>query len=331
MVNNNSLGSAKRWAVGVDLGATNLRVALVDSTGNILKLVKCKSASDPSDFQTNISLCAKLVGQILTCPETHDAPPSGIGLGLGFLVSQDGMVVRAGLSRHEPFVLIPFQQLLIAALKTDLPVKADNDSKAATWGEYCFGAGRGTKNMICLTVGTGIGGGIVVDGKLVHGADGLAGHIGWISVALHGQIHPSGVVGKLEDYVSGNIIAANARTLIQLGRGSKVLELAGGNLEAVTSDLVFDAAADGDALARRVIEDAGYALGIAITSLLHILNPEVVVIGGGVAERGADFLNSVRQTVATHSGVKYSATPILAAELGNRAGVVGAAAFMWPK
>jgi glucokinase len=207
-------------------------------------------------------------------------------------------------------------------------VYVDNDSKGAALGEFLYGAGRGTRNMVCLTVGTGVGGGLVLDGKLVHGAQGLAGLAGVMSVDMHGERCPSGAMGCLEHYASGSGIARAARTTLRAGRTSVLREDAGGNIEAVTSEMVFAAAKRGDAVATKTVRDAAYALGIAISTLLHLLNPEVVVIGGGVAEQGELFLEPVRRTVAEHTIAHYL-VPIKAAELGNMAGVVGAAALCW--
>lgn len=315
-----------QYAIGADVGGTNIRAALVSSEGKILKFIRRREVmTGELDLETRLIRLAGMIRKVLGSPEAAGLTLKGVGVGSGSLVSVDGEIAGHNGERDPNFKIIPFKALLEKGLPPALPVFVDNDSKAAAWGEYLFGAGRGTAHMVCLTVGTGIGGGIVIDGKLLHGARGFAGHLGFVSVDMHGPRSRAGVKGCIEDYASGTAIAKAARAALHTGRKSLLVEMAGGDIETVSSDQVFDAQAAGDALAGEVIREAAYALGIAVSTLINTFNPDVVVIGGGVAERGDVFLEPVRETVLEYALRPMCRTPIKAAELGNLAGVFGAA------
>jgi glucokinase len=321
--------SAVRYAVGVDRGASNVRLGLVRNDGIIVKVVKeWDPLQSVDEFAPSVQRLAAMLPRFLALPEVRAVPLDGVGVVVAGNINRQGEMIGHVGPRGVPWTPVPVQAFVQEAVGASLPVRVDNDSKGATWGEYLYGAGRGTSNMICLTVGTGVGGGLVVDGKLVQGAQGLAGLVALISVDMYGECCPSGAMGCVEHYASGPGIARAARKALREGRASALTANASGDTEAVTSELVFAAAQKGDGLAREVVWNAAYALGIAICSLLHVLNPEVVVIGGGVADQGALFLDPVRRTVSEHS-IPHYLVPIKAAELGNLAGVVGAAALFW--
>jgi len=317
-----------REAIGVDLGSTNIRVALVRQDGEIVRLLRDKAAGSVTlDFGPKVDQIAGMVDQLLDLTGVDWDMLAGVGVGVGGHIDRDGVITGANGPRETVWFPFPFRTRLSEALGRALPLCVDNDSKVAAWGEYLYGAGRGARDVVCLTLGTGVGGGIIIDGKLVHGAAGLAGHLGFVSVDMHGPLCPSGVPGCIEHYASGTAIGRDACSGLKSGCYSKLCDLVEG--ETVASTTVFEAARRGDWLARQTINNAAYALGIAICSLLHTLNPEVVIIGGGVAEQGDVFLNPVRQTVREHAMLGYAQTPILPAEMGDRAGVVGAAALCW--
>lgn len=318
-----------RFAVGVDRGASNVRLGLVRSDGNIVKVVKERDPLRSADeFAPSVQRLATMLSRFLALPEVQAVPLDGVGVVVAGNINRQGEMISHVGPRGVPWTPLPVRALVQQIVGASLPVYVDNDSKGAAWGEYLYGAGRGTRDMVCLTVGTGIGGGLVMDGKLVQGARGLAGLAGLISVDMYGECCPSGAMGCVEHYASGSGIARAARRALRDGRPSVLLEDANGDIEAVTSEMVFAAAQRGDGLALTTIGNAAYALGIAICTLLHLLNPEVVVVGGGMAEQGEIFLEPVRRTAAEHSIPNYWA-PIKVAELGNLAGVAGAAALCW--
>ena len=298
-----------RYAIGADLGGTNIRAALVRDDGTCVKSLRRRTIGDAGTYEyieNSIDALVALFADLSATPEAAGQPLDGVGVGVTGLINRSGAFIGGKGPPDSYRHPLPIRDRLAEQL--DVPVWVDNDSKAAAWGEYCYGAGRGANSMICLTVGTGIGGGIVLDGRLFHGADGLAGHMGFMTLDLHGTRGPSGVVGYLEQLASGTAIAQMA------GR---------------SGESVFEAYRQGDSTARDVIGKVAYALGVAIASLLHILNPDVVVIGGGVAEQGDTFLDLIRAVVRDTSMVNFRATQIRAAELGDAAGVIGAAALCW--
>ncbi len=318
-----------RHAVGVDRGASNVRMGLVRNDGTVVKAVQ---EWDPFHSMDEVGasivrLTHMLLG-FLALPELQAVSLDGVGVVIAGNINRRGEMIGHVGPRGVPWTPVPVQALVQQSVGASLPVRVDNDSKGAAWGEYLYGAGRGTRNMACLTVGTGIGGGLVLDGRLIHGAEGLAGLVALISVDMHGERCPSGAMGCVEHYASGSGIARAARRALHHRRESTLRADARGEIEAVTSEMVFAAARRGDALAQETVLNAAYALGIAICSLLHTLNPEVVVIGGGVAEQGDFFLEPVRRTVSEHS-IPHYVVPIKVAELGDLAGVVGAAALCW--
>jgi len=320
----------KMMAIGVDLGSTNIRVALVRHNGDIVRLLRDRAVGDgPLDFGPKVEQIAKMFDQVLELTGVDRAALAGVGVGVGGHIDREGVIIGTNGPRGMVWRPFPFRTRLSKELALDIPVIVDNDSKVAAWGEYLYGAGRGARDVVCLTIGTGVGGGIIMDGKLVHGASGLAGHLGFVSVDMHGPRCPSGVLGCVEHYASGTAIGRDARQAIQAGRLSQISDPARDTIGDVSSRQVFEAARQGDRLAAETIRNAAHALGIATCSLLHTLNPEVVIIGGGVAEQGDLFLAPVRQTVREYAMRSYTHTPIKAAEMGNAAGVVGAAALCW--
>lgn len=326
-----SAGSAgAACAIGIDLGASNVRVGLVRSDGQVLALHSQPTvAGGLYESEALLEQLAALVGGALASPEARDLPLAGIGVGMAGQINRQGEVVGTSRPRQSGWQILPFRALFASRLAMELPTHVENDAKAAAWGEYLYGAGRGSRSMICLTIGTGVGGGLVLDGRLYHGSSGLAGHLGLMSVQMHGERCPCGMVGCLERYASGTGIAEAARQALIRGRRSAMLELAGGRIDLVTCETVFAAGRSGDALAQEVIGNAAYALGVAIAGLLHVLNPDVVVVGGGVADQGDAFLQPVRQAVAGLSMPSFAGTPVLPAQLGSLAGVIGAAALCW--
>ena len=206
-------------------------------------------------------------------------------------------------------------------------IAIDNDSKAATLGEFVFGAGKGTSNMVHFTLGTGVGGGIIVDKQLVHGELGIAGHLGFISVDKDGPRCVSGMIGCVEYYSSGTAIANRGKQLVREIPNSLMEKKIGGDIDLLSSPIVFSAAEEGDPLALKVINEAASYLGMSITTCIHAVNPEIVTLGGGLAERGQMFIEQVRESVKKYAMKKYRDTPIVIAKMGDNAGVLGAAAM----
>ena len=208
-----------------------------------------------------------------------------------------------------------------------VPVYIGNDCNLAALGEYRFGAGMGRDNIVYIAIGTGIGGGVIIDGRLFTGSGGLATELGHMTIDPSGPRCNCGNTGCLEALASGTAIARAAVERIQCGEASTITRLATSDLGRVTAETVQTAAISGDKLARDVIERAGRDLGIGITNLLHLFNPELVIIGGGVAMMGELILNPARKTVAERAMPGFI-VPIVPSSLGDDAGLLGAVALV---
>jgi glucokinase len=318
-----------KYAIGIDRGGTNVRIGLVSSTGEILKLVKQQMPMRAlEDMVSTGELLLPLITDFMKLPEAENKRVCGIGVSMAGVINQKGEVVDSCFPHVSESYPIPLQATLYKGMGRAYPVLVENDSKAATYGEYIFGAGVGTQNMVCFTIGTGVGGGLILNGKLFHGHSGYAGLLGFISVDLHGIRCPSGVIGCLDAYACGTVIRRDAQSALREGQSSILMDVCKGKIEDIGSEMVFEAARSGDKLSKRIIEDNAYALGIGIASILHIINPELVILGGGVVEQGEIYLDAVRSTVRRYALRCYANTPIKLAELGNLAGVVGAASLI---
>jgi len=297
-------------AVGIDVGGTNLRAGLVGGSGLVGPVVR--RDSDVSDADA-------LVASILGALEELDGGPgrgSPVGLGVAGLVDRDGRL------RYGPNVGLrdaPLEQLLRDALGDDgRPVRVVNDASAAVVGEHRMGAAEGHRDVIMFTLGTGVGGGAIVDGRLLEGANGFAGEFGHLIIAEGGREAPSGVPGTVEAYVSGTAIAIEAAEAVRRGlAGARPLDAHG----------VVAAATSGESWALVVLERVGVRLGIAAASVAAVLDPSIIVIGGGAGDAAAPFLlPAARSAFASHlMGAPHRPMPeIVAAELGDDAGVIGA-------
>ena len=203
-----------------------------------------------------------------------------------------------------------------------------NDSSAAALGEYRFGAGKGTRNFIMLTVGTGIGGGIIIEGKLYNGAVGSAGELGHMTIDVNGPLCNCGNTGCLEMLASGKAMARLAKRRIIQGEKSVLVEMLAGKVDDITAEQIGIAARNGDKLASEVISDIATYLGVGMVNLVNIFNPEVLAVAGGVAKLGDLLMEPARRIVKERAfPISARTVRIVTARLGDEAGVLGAAAF----
>jgi glucokinase len=203
-----------------------------------------------------------------------------------------------------------------------------NDASAGALGEHHFGAGRGVNSLVYLTVGTGIGGGIIINGKLYLGQSGSAGEIGHMTIDVNGPTCSCGNIGCWEMLASGTAIAREAIKRISQGEGSSLSQIAGGKIENITAEKVGVAARGGDGLALEVISKAATYLGVGMVNLVNIFNPEMIIVGGGVAQMGDLLLEPARRVVTERAfQLSAQAVRIVLAQLGDNAGVLGAAIF----
>lgn len=313
-----------RFVLGIDIGGTNLVVGSVAEDGSSLVAL----GSEPTDAEAGqsdvldrlITLAQRTIDQ--TRREVRGAEIIGIGVGApGPLDTKSGIVL---LTPNLGWVNLPLRQIIHDRLA--LPAALDNDANCAVLGEWWMGAARGTRIAIGITIGTGIGGGLIIDGKLFHGASDCAGEIGHTTIDTEGRRCKCGNYGCLEAYASGPNIALRACEEIKAGAVSRLSQYVNGDLRQITAQTVYQAAHDGDDLALEVVNDTAKFLGAGIANLVNIFNPEVVVVCGGVTLAGDHLFVPLRREVARRAfKPAVSVCRIVPSELSGTAGVYGAA------
>jgi glucokinase len=313
-----------RFVLGIDIGGTNLVVGSVAEDGSTM----VASSSEPTHSEAGATdVVDRLVGLAeraiaITRREAPGAEILGVGVGApGPLDTKRGIVL---LTPNLGWVNMPLRQLIHDRL--GLPAALDNDANCAVIGEWWVGAARGARHAIGITIGTGIGGGLIIDGQLYHGASDVAGEIGHTTIDTEGRRCKCGNYGCLEAYASGPNIALRAVEELEAGAESRLRALVDGDLGKVTAQTVYQAAADGDELALEVVNDTAKFLGVGIGNLLNVFNPEVVVVCGGVTLAGDHLFEPLRREVARRAfKPAVNACRIVPGELAGTAGVYGAA------
>ncbi len=308
--------------IGIDVGGTNVKIALVDKIGKIIY-----SNSVPTYAKMGYEYTVNNIKQAIKdlMKETNTTAKDIDGIGFDFPGQVDYKTGVVKLAPNIPgWVNVPIAQMIEEEFH--IPTRIDNDVRCAALGEMKFGAGQGCENFVCITVGTGIGSGLVVNGQLVRGASNAAGEIGHIKLQMKdGLICGCGDTGCLEAYASGPSIVAMAQDYIKGGKSTKFREMAAAEGGEITPYMVAKAAEAGDPVAKRIFAIVGEYIGIGLTSVINLLNPEKVIIGGGVAEAGDLLLDPIRKTIKERAMVVAgSAVEIVPAQLGNSAGVIGA-------
>ena len=313
-----------RYVLGIDIGGTNLVVGSVAEDGSRI----VATANEPTHAEAGAKdVLERLVGLAeraieATRREISGAEILGVGVGApGPLDTKRGIVL---LTPNLGWVNLPLRQIIHERL--GLPAALDNDANCAVLGEWWVGAARGARTAIGITIGTGIGGGLILDGKLFHGASDVAGEIGHTTIDTEGRRCKCGNYGCLEAYASGPNIALRAVEEIEAGAVSRLPSLVGGDLSKITAQTVYQAAADGDDLALEVVNDTAKFLGVGIGNLLNVFNPEVVVVCGGVTLAGDHLFVPLRREAARRAfKPAVTACRIVPGELAGTAGVYGAA------
>ncbi|RWP17291.1 ROK family protein [Mesorhizobium sp.] len=309
-----------RLALAFDLGGTELRGALVESDGGVVAQVSAPTMAIAGSDAV-IGQIIALAGALLT--QRPQADVVGIGIGApGPLDPKAGIVIAPPtLAGWHDVPLID-----ILGKHFGLPVRLENDANAAALGEWRFGAGRGSDSLVFVTVSTGIGGGVVADGHIYHGRRGLAAEIGHMTITGEGDRCFCGAVGCFEAVASGTALGRRATTLTTPGDGSLLRRLSADG--DVSARQVVEAARAGDISALELIEVEARWLGIGFTNLLHLYSPDLIVMGGGLAN-GFDLLApTIRATVEQRAMPAYRDVPIVPAQLGGRAGLIGAASLI---
>lgn len=307
-------------AVGIDIGGTKIAGALVSGDGEITHREQVETPED--DTAAILDATSELIAALERAAE---GPVAGVGMACAAFVD--------GSSGHLWFAPnLPWRDLDVAdevGRRIGHEVLVENDANAAAWGEYRHGAGRDCEDMLLATVGTGVGGGCIVDDHLIRGAHGIGGEIGHITIDPTGPRCGCGNDGCLEVFASGTALERTARELIASGaaKGAGLRERCGGDPEALTGQDVTELARAGDEGAVALFAQLGTRLGEGLASICAVLDPALVVIGGGVADAGALLLDPAEEAFAAHLiGRGHRPSPrVVAATLGNDAGLVGVA------
>lgn len=301
-------------AIGIDIGGTRLRAGLVDPAGTVL--ARAATATDaqggPAAVVAQIARLAEAVSEGIAREQL-----AGVG------VSAPGPIdTERGRALDIPtlagWVDCPIAEMIETAL--GLPVRLENDAIAAAHGEWRFGAGRGLRHLVYVTVSTGVGGGAVVDGRLLHGRQGMAAHVGHMTVMPDGAVCSCGNRGCWEAYASGTAFSRRIRA---------ATAAAGRTVGDDPPRAVFAAAAAGDALARDLVAEQADWLGLGIANLLHLYSPERVILGGGVSNGFALLEPGIRARIARNAMAAFRDVPVVPAALGDNCGLVGAAALVF--
>lgn len=305
-------------AVGIDIGGTKIAAGVVDASGTILARVRRATPSqDPAMVE---ALVAEAVAELR---QEHEVVSVGIGAAGWVDASRHTVLFAPNLAWRNTPLYADLSRLL------DLPVVVENDANAAAWGEYCFGAGEHHPDTVVLTIGTGIGCGLIIDGKLRRGQFGIGGEPGHMRVVPDGRPCGCGNLGCLEQYCSGTALVRAARAVAEErpAEAARLLELAEGDAELINGPVVTQAAHEGDAAAIGCFEEIGQWLGQGIADLAAILDPGRFVIGGGVVDAGELLLRPAREHyAAVLSGRGHRPlADIVPARLGPDAGMIGAA------
>lgn len=316
------------FVLGIDLGGTNIKTALVDSGGSIVRQESRPTGDDTSPGAVMGAMTAAAEAVIVEAGVPRDqVRTAGVGAP-GPMNWQTGLV-------YSPPNLQGWKDVPLAdemGARLGMPVFVDNDANVACYGEFWSGAGKGCDTMVLMTLGTGVGGGIVVFGKLLRGIDGTAAEIGHLQVMRDGRQHPFGFTGNLEAYASVTGLVRTAREAIESGRASILTERCGGDLDRMTGAMISEAIGEGDGVAEWAMRETGTWLGLASASLINLLNPEKILFGGGMIAAGDLLFDTIRETARRQTfEVPYRRCVIEPAALGGDAGVIGAAGCAWER
>jgi glucokinase len=305
-------------AIGVDIGGTGTKAAIVDRDGNVLLRIE-----RPTDVTAGTKSILAIIDELIPGAPDAGGTVEAIGIGAaGFIDAANGRVTFApNLVYDDPQVADALR------LRVGLPVALDNDANVAAWGERAYGAARGSDHVVYITLGTGIGSGFIVDGKLVRGLSGGAAEFGHTVIDIDGPQCNCGLRGCLEQFASGQAIARMGREAVAKDPASSIVAFAE-SVDAITAKHVAQAARQYDDTARAVLRQAGRALGIGLSNAVNVFDPDVVVLGGSLVNAGEPYLGPARDTLAAmNAGQKRRPTRLVVTDLKGDAGILGAAAL----
>ena len=316
------------YALVADVGGTRTRVALVDAAGSIV----VRHSTETLARKGREEVMNRLADALEHVASERRTEIKGVGLSLASPVDPGtGVMYNPPNLGPEWHLFTPIPML---CERLSLPVYAENDATLGALGEHAFGAGRGCDNMIYMTVSTGIGGGIIIGGNLYTGTNGFGGEIGHMTIDRNGPLDNCGNVGCLEALASGTALARMAQDRLEAGanagKKSVMLALAGGDIAAVDARIVVQAARQDDALAQSLMQEVARSLASGIITLMHIFDPQLIVIGGGLGQNLDMFMPIIESEVKRRAMAHFQgAVPVAMSQLGDDVSLLGAAALVF--
>ena len=312
------------YALVADVGGTRTRAALVSRSGEIT----AHHSTDTMPQRGRDAVMSKLAAALEHVASAKPSQVVGVGLSLASPV-EPGTGVMYNPPNLGPewdmYTPIPF-----LSERLSLPVFAGNDATLGAVGEHAYGAGRGCSNMVYMTVSTGIGGGVIINDRLYTGTHGFGGEIGHMTIEQNGALCNCGNIGCLESLASGTALASRARNWLRAGAGSVILDMSGGDIDAVNGRTIAEAAREGDAVALSLMEGIAGHLATGVINLMHIFDPEVIVIGGGVGQNLDMFMPVIESEVKRRAMAHFKgAVPVAPSQLGDDVSLFGAAALVF--
>jgi glucokinase len=307
--------------LGIDIGGTQIKAGRVNEHGEVLATRVVPTPTDSVLFQAALH---QVVAHL-----TEDGAPAGVGFGCKGIVNSRTTKVEilpGTLHFLEGLVLA---DLVRPALPRDVPVYADNDARVAMVGESVWGAARGVQDAIMLTLGSGVGGAVISGGTLLRGHRGVAGHLGHVTIDADGPLCICGNHGCLETLFSAHAIEGEALAAVHRGCDSSLTRLYQRQPDALTCRAIFEAAAEGDSVARLIVDRATHKLGAALAGLLHVFDPEIAILGGQIVEAGKALVEPIQKEVAWRSRLLLGReVPVVTQQIAHKPGIVGAAALV---
>ena len=310
------------YSIGIDLGGTNIVAGLVDENCKILTTAKVKT-NLPRDPMAIIEDMAALCFLVMEQGGVTKDEVAYVGIGCpGTCNVETGEVEYSNNLRFDHVMLGP-----VMKEKTGLPVYIENDANAAALGEVMAGAARGASKSVCITLGTGVGGGIVLDGKIYSGSNYAGAELGHMVIVVDGEPCTCGRYGCWETYASATALIRQTKAAMEADRDSLMWKQVSGDINKVDGRVCFEAAKQGDATAQAVVDQYVKYLACGLSNVINIFQPDILCVGGGVCNQGENLLAPVRKLIEDERYSKYSAkqTKLCVAQLGNDAGIVGAA------
>jgi glucokinase len=320
----------KQYIIGIDVGGTKVAGGLVTRKGKLSNAQVVPTYADKG-FKKSLSQITTLIGRLVRAAG-GESNVGGIGIcAPGPLNPKTGVVLN-------PPNLPGWRNIHLTKLvekEFGVPAKLENDANAAGLAEVLFGAAVGYKDIFYVTVSTGIGTGVIIDGKIYHGKNGIAGEGGHVSIDYHSPYHCGcGNYGCIEALAAGPGMARRARVMLEQEHSmpSLLRDQTHGHTEEITPQLIQDAARQGDSIAKRILDDTGLYLGIWLGGMISLFDPDAIIIGGGVSHIGRPLFDKIRATIPSHTINGFAAsTPVLPAKLKNNVGVYGAASIFLPE